>query len=648
MATHISEKVYNYCTDRASVSAAYARAPDTPPGKIAATLYGPGGATGDRNVSVLEPKASKDRAPATPEDLERAYQCGRFGDTRPSELFLRAYHDALLTLEHDPLMGCVSPSLMGSRGCLPLSIVGSIVDVCRHMSNLIARAEREVFLATNFWLSSESSLLICDAVRELSRRAGGRGVKAVVKIIYDRGHIKQLVDNHTLVPEESYSSKAVNMPHPLEIPNVDLQVMNYHRPMLGTFHSKFMVVDRKIAIISSNNIQSNDNCEMATHLEGPIVDSFYDLCLISWDKKLDPPLPLHNKPNTEGEYPTFQLESFLSLFDSEGKVRTANGNVNVRKSDGTETQNIEREKTHTGPDPHWDDSIADEIARVQSGLSVRGNEKKMDRVAIHLNEATHLDLKATAPECDPAEDMTPLIPHAPHEPFPIALVNRKPWGAPNHACVNTPQNEAWLSCIRNAKSSVFIQTPNLNAEPLLPELLAACRRGITVVYYVCLGYNDAGELLPFQGGTNEMVSSKLYAGLEKDERKNLHVHFYVGKDQTKPIHNKFKKRSCHIKLMVVDEYVGIQGNGNQDTQSWYHSQEANIMIDSPTICKAWLDGIRRNQNTHLYGAVSQEDGVWRDENGKEAEGAIGKNPGKFAWATGIVGAIERVRGAGGF
>lgn len=28
------------------------------------------------------------------------------------------------------------------------------------------------------------------------------------------------------------------------------------------------------------------------------------------------------------------------------------------------------------------------------------------------------------------------------------------------------------------------------------------------------------------------------------------------------------------------------------------------------------------------------------------EGAIGKDPGRFSWAKGIVGAIQRVRGAG--
>lgn len=230
---------------------------------------------------------------------------------------------------------------------------------------------------------------------------------------------------------------------------------------------------------------------------------------------------------------------------------------------------------------------------------------------------------------------------------------------------------------------MFIQTPNLNAEPLIPALLAAVRRGIQVYYYVCLGYNDAvrhpkprhqvrlttfllkGELLPAQGGINEMISHKLYTSLNEKERENLHVFNYVAKDQTQPIHNKFKKRSCHseseiappriasndinlVKLMIADEHIGIQGNGNQDTQSWYHSQEVNVMLDSYAVCAAWADGIRRNQNTHLYGAVSREDGCWRDAKGDMADGAIGIDPGRFSWAKGIVGAVQRVRGAGGF
>jgi phosphatidylserine/phosphatidylglycerophosphate/cardiolipin synthase-like enzyme len=103
-----------------------------------------------------------------------------------------------------------------------------------------------------------------------------------------------------------------------------------------------------------------------------------------------------------------------------------------------------------------------------------------------------------------------------------------------------------------------------------------------------------------------------------------------------------------VKVLIADSHIGIQGNGNQDTQSYYHSQEVNILIDSASVCAAWEEALRRNQNTHLYGMSSEEDGIWRDGEGKEAEGAIGKDPGRFAWAKGMLGAVNRVRGIGGF
>ncbi len=78
---------------------------------------------------------------------------------------------------------------------------------------------------------------------------------------------------------------------PAEIPGLDLEVVNYHRVLLGTFHAKFMIVDRKVALLNSNNIQDRPNLELMTHLEGPIVDSFYEVALHSWYNKLSPMMP---------------------------------------------------------------------------------------------------------------------------------------------------------------------------------------------------------------------------------------------------------------------------------------------------------------------------------------------------------------------
>lgn len=175
---------------------------------------------------------------------------------------------------------------------------------------------------------------------------------------------------------------------------------------------------------------------------------------------------------------------------------------------------------------------------------------------ITVDLATKLDFHSTTPECAPDEEMTPIIPYKIQKPFPIAMVNRRPWGALNHSSVYVPQNEAWLSALRNAKSTIFIQTPDLNAKLLMPAIIEAVQRGVSVTYYVCLGHNDSGELLPFQGGTNEMVANKLYLALEEEARKRLYVHYYVGKDQTKPIHNMYKKRSCHGKFKPVHQPLG--------------------------------------------------------------------------------------------
>lgn len=154
--------------------------------------------------------------------------------------------------------------------------------------------------------------------------------------------------------------------------------------------------------------------------------------------------------------------------------------------------------------------------------------------------------------------------------------------------------------------------------------------------------------MPRQNGHNEMIAHKLYSSLSPAGKSHLHYFWYVAKDQTVPIIQEKKKRSCHVKLMIVDETIGIMGNGNQDTQSWFHSQEINVMLESPDVCRAWIDALRRNQNTHEYGALNKDEGLWRDAEGNQAQDAIGPDPGRFSWMKGVVGAVKRVRGVGGF
>ncbi|KAJ6608617.1 hypothetical protein B0H10DRAFT_2067394 [Mycena sp. CBHHK59/15] len=682
----ISPNVRALCNGTETVSSLLAQDPELPPGDAWKKLYGPHAAAPNQSAAA----AREHRDDHTPEDLKRAHECGKWGPTEPSELFLKLYHDALCTLDHDVASAMVSPPLMGTCGTIPLTVISVVPDIMRHMSNLMVRAEKEVFLATNYWQNSVASKFITNAMKELSRRAGERGEKIVMKLQYDRGSPRQLVEPHYIVSEKEYMGKNVGIPGPEEIPNIDLQVVNYHKPLLGTFHCKYMIVDRKYAVLQSNNIQDNDNVEMMTHLEGPIVDSLYDMALISWHLRLTPKLPSSDHPEVEGGIgdetmggadiltgPTTVDSVVHPVGQSSSQANEAmagnessdqlNYQSQVKGPDeatkaflysgkqGISTEQIAHPSPdgaqlaeHTTDDPHYDTDIAGEVARVQTAVSPKPGETRMQAVTAHLNHTKNPGFPGNAPPRGTGEEMTPYIPHPTSDPFPIAMVCRAPYGAPNQESVYNPQNEVWLSALRHARKNVFIQSPTLNAAPLVPAIAAACERGVDVFCYICLGYNDAGELLPAQGGTNEMIAHKLYSMLSDAGRARLHYYWYVGADQTVPIVAKKKKRSCHVKVMIVDEHIGIQGNGNQDTQSWYHSQEINVMFDSATVCKGWIDGLRRNENTHLYGMLDKTDGIWRDENGEQAKDVIGIDPGKFSWAKGFVGAIERVRGTGDF
>ncbi|EPS38942.1 hypothetical protein H072_7332 [Dactylellina haptotyla CBS 200.50] len=638
----------------------------------------------------------------------------------------------------------------------------------RHYANLIVRARKSIILATNFWAASNASHIITDALRELSCRRLEAGLPPVdVKILYDRGNLKQALKNHIQVDEKEYTGEKVRIPSPEEVKGITLQVVNFHIPPVGTFHAKWMVVDGRIAVLNSNNIQDVANMEMMCHYEGAIVDSFFDSAMISWDSALNPHLGTHTsfyednsramfgfsdkhpvagttdsgreemRQFREGyleahrnansgdigrdgkDYVPFAIqlddssvgnglttrpvvpEPSSTETDKQSGAVGMNGPPTVANTDPVPNRAAEsttppplRKASNTGhigriiateenqdqvaqvleqteeqkrsepllaTDPdvrriEYDENLSGEAERVREFL---GTNEKVTR---HLNTTIQPHTVGTLLESDTEahiEQFSPHILHPAHKPFPIAMVNRRPFGSPGHQSLRVPQNEAWIAALRLAEKQVFIQTPDLNASDLLEEIPKAVKRGIEVVLYLTLGYNDAGEMLPFQNGTNEQISCNLFDTLSsEDEKERLKVYWYTAKDMRTPIHAKTKQRTSHIKLMVVDGHIGIQGSGNQDTQSWYHSQETNVMIDSQEVVREWLWGIRSNQNTHLYGRVDH-DGIWRSREGRDnvgesfqvgdrIEGTSGGGKIKFGWVKGIKGAIERVQGVGGF
>jgi len=148
----------------------------------------------------------------------------------------------------------------------------------------------------------------------------------------------------------------------------------------------------------------------------------------------------------------------------------------------------------------------------------------------------------------------------------------------------------------------------------------AVLRGVEVIVFTTWGFNDRTERLPRQGGKNKSVYGRLLKWAHKKKCQKLKLAFYVPKGRTAYIHN----MHCHAKFMVVDDQITIFGNGNQDTQSWYHSQELNVMADSADLAKEWMELYRRNQSTFQYGWVHTAEEVLHGPHPEEAD--LERNP----------------------
>ncbi|GAC76283.1 hypothetical protein PANT_20c00041 [Moesziomyces antarcticus T-34] len=723
--------------------------------------------------------------------------------------------------------------------------------------------------------------------------------RVVVKLMWDRGP-QTLADLFRLrkpVPPNMW--KANGLPTESDIPNLNVEILNYHRPLMGTFHAKLLIVDRQVALINSNNIQDRPNIEACIRLEGDIVNSVYDHALISWGNRLQPPLPCLTQPAPVAPSPAAFLSGDQSSLPSitVEKLKQLALNVRQRLHDEDTATEVEKERSlqspitfHFGdvvdqmrrrdsfgtkagvspvrspsadqrvdsdkaarnagalwaqkvlgerfshfqsaatgkdkPDtaavaaasplekseasspsqprkhfadvvealmmkeghkpPAWAEgalevfglgqssskNVAQEVRRnprpkttLASGAniptavaeedyaehhdwrrSIEVDEESLDdgveharshtavdstaspkpalsslagdddttskdlasngdaaaplKIAVPAGESAppaaappiNTDILTTKPDADTnttkhnkadegvpgsvgyrnvhrrtlsqiskssaaerlsaitksldfannskvqgeirAEnlsdeklealndvlDFQPYIFHKPHEPVPMALVNRRPHGTPGHSDIRNPQDAAWLAGFRYAKKHVFIQSPTLNASPIKAAVLAAVRRHVTVELWLDLGFNDKSESMPFQGGTNEQVVTAFYRQLRREgkgDEKYLEVYWYTGKDMTRPLNAVRKQRNCHVKFAAFDGHVAVLGSGNQDTQSWFHSQEINVMVDSKQIVDEWMAALTRNQSTKLYGMVDQRDGIWRGRDGQE-------------------------------
>lgn len=146
---------------------------------------------------------------------------------------------------------------------------------------------------------------------------------------------------------------------------------------------------------------------------------------------------------------------------------------------------------------------------------------------------------------------------------------------------DTPASQGFLAAMESAQHHIHIMSPNMNDDLVVDALLAAAERGVKVRVILSLGYEDFSESLPFQGGNNSEVVTGLFYDATPKQLANLAVRWY-SKNGVDAVRGNAAEAS-HLKYLSIDDQFYIVGSSNMDTQSWNHSREVNLGIDSASL-----------------------------------------------------------------
>lgn len=151
----------------------------------------------------------------------------------------------------------------------------------------IKAARRDVILATCFWAPSVTRDALGDALRILSRKAVASSTKISVRICFSSASLARNMLLPTPKGGQDYPpsswKKVLGLPEPHELTGLDLRVVRKFFWPFGIIHSKYVIVDRELAIFPSCNVSWERWFEVAVSMRGPVVQHLFDFHTAFWD-----------------------------------------------------------------------------------------------------------------------------------------------------------------------------------------------------------------------------------------------------------------------------------------------------------------------------------------------------------------------------
>ncbi|CAM6053937.1 unnamed protein product [Sphagnum tenellum] len=106
----------------------------------------------------------------------------------------------------------------------------------------------------------------------------------VVKILVDNGKKGNLtVKNNVRIIEKEQWRDELGLTFDGVLLGENVTAKSIHIPVVGTMHAKFLVVDGKRCVVSSNNVQDRPNTEMSVVMDGDICKGLRDVFYKLWN-----------------------------------------------------------------------------------------------------------------------------------------------------------------------------------------------------------------------------------------------------------------------------------------------------------------------------------------------------------------------------
>ncbi|OAP59304.1 hypothetical protein AYL99_06602 [Fonsecaea erecta] len=413
----------------------------------------------------------------------------------------------------------------------------------------IRAAQSEVVLVTCFWAASTTRTQLCEALKDLSRRALASSSSAAatrpptkisVQICFSSSSLARNMLLPTPTDGQVYGPASwgkLGLPEPEEVRGLDLRVVRKFFWPWGIIHSKYVIVDRKLAIFPSCNVSWERWFEVALSFTGPVVDHLRLFHADFWEDGR-PPAPSPAPSRSPG-----------------GPSLAA-----VNAAQATTTTTTITAPTTLLPSPHTP-------AKLPNHLQPR----------ILLGR------------------LLPCFLDAATIPFPP-----------------TPLLQATHHLLATAQSSIAILTPNMTEPTVLESLLEALERGVRVCIWTNRALMTVEQIVTAGTTTPSCIQKLRERALQLGRAALLETFFFDDDDDENspddgpgflqrgrrglPENADDEERNqesipvkLHAKVTIVDDERILLGSGNMDAASWRTSQELGVLVESREV----VDGFKR-------------------------------------------------------